>query len=367
MKDKISQFFKNEDNLEFVKSSKLRPYVSQSQIISCEPGKIYQISADVIGIKGTPFCGCLGVIALNKQELEIERKIQWLNDFSGKTKRVTLFFKAPTNKIVIMYRINQETPEKSDCEFKITPIHKISISENTEISDESQLLNDIPEGFTSEQAISRWKESGPNKGLTWGKIISGDAFIELAKKYDIFSPEKSILELGPGYGRILSSVISKKIPFKHYTGLDISQKSFQELEKKFSDENIDFELGDFKSVKLKRKYDIVLSSAVLKHQFPTFYESLKNIHNFINNSGIFFFDLRENLDFKDNRKELSDLIKLGPSKSNWEEGTKTYVAYYTQDEVRKLIDSLGQEFISFEHVLHDKDIGERLVIISRKK
>ena len=53
-------------------------------------------------------------------------------------------------------------------------------------------------------------------------MISGDAFVELAKKYCDFSAKKSILELGPGYGRILASLISKEIPYNHFTGIDIS-------------------------------------------------------------------------------------------------------------------------------------------------
>jgi len=149
-------------------------------------------------------------------------------------------------------------------------------------------------GEQSEKALERWKETGPDAGLTWGQDINGDKFIELAKKYNLFSPEKNILELGPGYGRILKSIISKNVPFKHYTGIDISKKNIDMLRKNFNKPNIEFLEGSFTEVSLDRKYDVVLSSLTLKHQFPTFYNSLKNITNFVNNGGKFFFDLLEN-------------------------------------------------------------------------
>ena len=66
-----------------------------------------------------------------------------------------------------------------------------------------------------EKSLKRWNECPPNKELTWGFHLTGDAFVDLANKYNCFSDEKSILELGPGYGRILNFLIHKKIPLSN--------------------------------------------------------------------------------------------------------------------------------------------------------
>lgn len=47
----------------------------------------------MIGIKGKPYTGYLGVINLDKKNQEIERKIEWLNDFSGTKKTINFNFK----------------------------------------------------------------------------------------------------------------------------------------------------------------------------------------------------------------------------------------------------------------------------------
>jgi len=178
----------------------------------------------------------------------------------------------------------------------------------------------------------------PTNDLTWSLDVSGHNFIDLLeKKYHIFAPEKSILELGPGYGRILASIISKEIPFRDYVGVDISPNNIRELENKFGSKNITFLNGNFSDVSLGKKFDVVISSLTLKHQFPTFYESLKNIVKYVTNDAFIVFDILENTDefwlldkaqvnelgynhstlmnLFNNEQEMKDIIKSGPKKT----------------------------------------------------
>jgi len=46
-----------------------------------------------------------------------------------------------------------------------------------------------------EKAIERWKICKPNEGLTWGRKVTGDAFVDLFQRYTSFTNEKNILEL----------------------------------------------------------------------------------------------------------------------------------------------------------------------------
>lgn len=79
--------------MELVKLTKTESFISQSDIFPCKIGKIYSITCEVIGIKGKPYTGYLGVINLDKKNQEIERKIEWLNDFSGTKKTINFNFK----------------------------------------------------------------------------------------------------------------------------------------------------------------------------------------------------------------------------------------------------------------------------------
>lgn len=224
----------------------------------------------------------------------------------------------------------------------------------------------IPKGITNEKVFQRWARAVPNEGLTWGRYLTGDAFVELGQKFEIFSKDKSILELGTGYGRIFSSLLSHDVPFKSYMGVDLSALNIDFLTKKFGSDKINFKQGEFSKVELDEKFDIVISSAVLKHQYPTFNAALKNIQRFVSKDGVFFFDLRENIVNTSSRTSLEELLKLGPHKSNWEEKTNTFVGFYTKNEAKMILDNLSQKLIAFDHVTHDERMGPRLIVYSTK-
>jgi len=67
-----------------------RDFSINSEIISVSAGKNYEISTEVVGINGDPFCGFFGIIILDKNNKEIDRKVRWLNDFSQ------VWFKIPS-------------------------------------------------------------------------------------------------------------------------------------------------------------------------------------------------------------------------------------------------------------------------------
>jgi hypothetical protein len=91
-------------------------------------GKKYIASTEVTGIKGDPFSACFGVITLNEQEKEVKRQIRFLDNFSGTKQSIKLPFHASTNHILLMYRINTETPTTSNIKLNLLPIDKIKIA-----------------------------------------------------------------------------------------------------------------------------------------------------------------------------------------------------------------------------------------------
>lgn len=84
----------------------------------------------------------------------------------------------------------------------------------------------------------RWVRAQPANALTWGKEISGDPFIIKVDQYAKFSPDKVILEIGPGYGRLIQSLIHNKLPFSEYYAIDLSENNCHYLRQQFPDAKI---------------------------------------------------------------------------------------------------------------------------------
>lgn len=236
-------------------------------------------------------------------------------------------------------------------------IGKVSFEINYELIKSFQ--NDM-----KKKHLNRWKSCKPNVELTWGKQLTGDAFLEIGQKYLNFSPEKSILELGPGYGRILSSIISKKIPFKNYFGLDISENNISILREKFNQPNISFLQAEFSSIQLKNKFDYILSSLTLKHQYPTFLNTIKNLSKFLNKGGRFFFDLQVNHNIL-NEINIDQLEEFGPQMGSFEEDG-VFLGFYSKKEASLLIEKASLKLIATDYVTHSADMGPRLVVVAEK-
>jgi len=238
---------------------------------------------------------------------------------------------------------------------------------------------EIKQGYSSEQKLSadeeivkkslqRWKQCPPNTNLTWGRDITGDGFVKLLNKYNIFSENKNLLELGPGYGRVLSSIISQNLPFKQYVGIDLSQKNISMLKEKFPQKNIEFIQGNFSEISLDKKFDAVFSTLVMQHQYPTFYETLENISRFVNEGGLIFFDLPEHgVKYGKENLNLKTLLTNGPKKAIWEKhNNNTYIGRYNREEIQLILDAVPLKLVEFDFVIHDEKDGKRLTVVAQK-
>lgn len=194
----------------------------------------------------------------------------------------------------------------------------------------------------------RWENTPPDDGLTWGKHITGDAFIDKAIAYNAFGKEKTILEIGPGYGRLLLSMQSKKVAYRNYIGVDISKDVCDYLRKEFTKNNQEFIHADVEKLQLNTKADVIISSLTFKHLYPSFEKAMMNLNNYLNPGGLYIFDLLE-----------------GEGQS-FENDGKTYIHKYTQKEVSEIITRCGLELVKFDQVQHDAG-HTRLLVVARKK
>jgi len=151
-----------------------------SEQFSVKKGHKYSISTDLVGIKGQPHSAYFGVIFLDNNNKEIDRKIRWLNNFSNKLTKLDLVFEAVTSKIIFIYRINSETPSQGQCHFKLTPLEKINFKEEA---------NSVPENFdhidewskNQKYKLTTKEEDKLEKNLVWvfGYARSGTTWLAL--------------------------------------------------------------------------------------------------------------------------------------------------------------------------------------------
>ncbi len=152
-------------------------FVSNSGIIIVKTGTKYIISTRVIHEKGEPFCAYFGVVFLDKDSKEVGRRIRWLNDAVGTEQTVNIISKALTDRIVVIYRINSETPLTSECKYRLLPMSDISIVEaDNELEENFEDVNDYalsrPEELDDEQEsiFERnivWIFGSARSGTTW--------------------------------------------------------------------------------------------------------------------------------------------------------------------------------------------------------
>jgi hypothetical protein len=117
-------------------------------------------------------------------------------------------------------------------------------------------IKDVYENIDNELTVShilRFPNSFTRKGLPYGTL--------LAEKLGISNGNR-ILEVGPGLGDIAGNICEKLTDFI-YTFCDLSFAYIQHLKKRFRGQNFSFEHGDFLTIPLKEKFDVIICNEVL--------------------------------------------------------------------------------------------------------
>jgi SAM-dependent methyltransferase len=192
-----------------------------------------------------------------------------------------------------------------------------------------------------EKSRTRWINSMPDSRLTWGIEVSGDNFVRKISSFNVFDAQKIVLEVGPGKGRILKSLMNLGIPYRRYFGIDISAKNIAYLRKNFTDDKHNFIVGDIETIKLEN-FDILLSSLTFKHLFPSFKQALVNISKYMNPNAVIFFDLPEG------------------KFSCFHDGA--YIRWYSKPEISDILKECNLKVVLFDHVIHVPWHKRRLLV-----
>ena len=206
-------------------------------------------------------------------------------------------------------------------------------------SERLERANDVPE-----LAKSRWRATAPGPELTWGQHLTGDAFVDRAVAHHAFGDDRTVLEVGPGYGRILRSCLERSVPFRRWVGLDLSAENVRHLSREFPDPRIEFVEGDAESARVDTPVDTLISSLTFKHIYPSFEVALRNLARQLSERGLVLFDLIEGT-----RRYF-----------HWDE--VTYVREYSRDDVEDLLARTPLELVGFDTVAHDREHVRLLVV-----
>jgi SAM-dependent methyltransferase len=157
-----------------------------------------------------------------------------------------------------------------------------------------------------EATIRRYRERFAQTGyspstLGWKKGKQEIRFNVLASFFDC--REKSILDIGCGFGDLfgyLRSTIDGKVD---YTGIDLVEELVEEGRRHYGPVGAKFVVGEFLETDLQRKFDVVIASGVFNHKpilgdnYPLIHASMKKACE-ICRDGVAFDFLSDKVDFR---------------------------------------------------------------------
>ena len=195
----------------------------------------------------------------------------------------------------------------------------------------------------------RWKGDEPPEGLTWGRPMTGDSFVDIVEGYWPSHNNSRIVEVGPGYGRLLSTLLDRELPFRTYLGIELSAARVGRLRQLFSDERVRFDTGDINTHRFPEEADIVISSATFIHLYPDCSRALDNIRRQISANSLLAIDFIDPTHY--------------PGRG-FDDCTGTYIISYSRDDLRRLFENCGYRVIAMpDYVIGIGTIGEVFGII----
>ena len=210
---------------------------------------------------------------------------------------------------------------------------------------ETQLHESREEAW--DRSRERWRSTRPTPNLTWDVSLDGDAFIERAAAHGAFGPDRAIVEIGPGYGRLLRSALSSGADFSAWTGVDLSAENVSYLTRELGDGRVTFVQEDVESFRARERVDTVISSLTFKHLFPSFERALANLRENLAPAGLVIFDLIEG------------------ERRYFEEDGVTYIRWYSRPEIEEIAARAGLEVVAFDEVRHLPTLS-RLLVVARR-
>lgn len=170
-------------------------------------------------------------------------------------------------------------------EQQVQSIHSLLLSLNTLVAEQF-----LEQDAVAELTKGAWRRARPNPTLTWNAEMTGDAFVDRMVKLRGRELGR-VLEIGPGYGRVLRTLLQRSVPFDSYTGVDLSEHNVAHLKQTFTDPRLSFVHSDIFEFAVESPYDTVYSSAVFMHLYPDIGPILRRCQELLRPGGVLCFDV----------------------------------------------------------------------------
>jgi SAM-dependent methyltransferase len=205
----------------------------------------------------------------------------------------------------------------------------------------------------------RWKADEEDALLTWGTRMTGDSFIDAVAKHHPFSAADRLLEVGPGFGRLLLTIQERRLPFATYLGLELSPARVEKLTRKFASPVTRFLAGDVMADTLDFQCDVVLCSSTFEHLYPSIEAALRNLYRMCRAGAKLFIDFIWN--------EGDDGLSISRS---YFEFTSAFIRIYSRAELEAQFPAAGFRVLAIESIVLGrdhlgKDVRRALVVADR--
>ncbi len=197
--------------------------------------------------------------------------------------------------------------------------------------------------FLWDRSRVRWRQASPDSALTWGKKPSGVPFLRKIQQNVSGGGSLRVLEIGPGYGRLLEAAAQIGFQYQSWTGVDISEKNIAYLREHHSEPRNNWIQGDIERVSLDQTFNLCLSSLTLKHMFPTLEAAVQNIGHHLDKDGYLIFDCIEG------------------QRRYFEADGITWIRWYQREELSEVLQRTGFGNVRFDWVSHGRGYRRLLV------
>jgi SAM-dependent methyltransferase len=195
-----------------------------------------------------------------------------------------------------------------------------------------------------ELSQARWKGDEDDASLTWDQLLTGDSFLDLVLKHHTFTGQETILEVGPGYGRLLSTILERRLPYGRYVGMELSPRRVERLTQKFQAPTIRFLQGDILDDTVEVCADLVLGAATFDLLYPSMLKGLHNVHHMSRIGTKLFIDFI----LYPGDDDLCMTLAYFESKP-------TFIRVYSRTEIEELLTQAGFRILELERMTIGKD------------
>lgn len=177
---------------------------------------------------------------------------------------------------------------------------------------------------TREQAVEgRWRRDEPADSLTWGRLMTGDTFIDFMERNGLhLDNPTAYLEVGPGYGRILRTLRERWAMVRKYSGIELSEARVTQLSTEYPRPRFRFYAGSAETLKGTSDHDVLFCSSTFEHLYPDFTAALRNLRGWMKPRGRVFVDF------------VCADCRMQTSSAGF--GNGAFVRTYSLDELRRL-------------------------------